>query len=113
MVCTCFHNSLHFLAGGVKRAHAAHNDGNNSESECAFWSCLSRIADLLGCRYKSVSFGETRSPVSPYHTVEYDPFIKSQLASHNYLYGLMRLQFDHVTLHICLIETRVLDRVDR
>ena len=31
------------------------------------------------------------------HTVEYDPFIKSQLAARNYLYGLVWCKFGHVT----------------
>ena len=31
------------------------------------------------------------------HTVEYDPFIKSQLASRNQIEGLMRCKFGHVT----------------
>jgi len=31
------------------------------------------------------------------HTVDYDPFIKSQLASRNYLQGLVCFQFGHVT----------------
>ena len=32
-----------------------------------------------------------------FHMVENDPFIKSQLASRNQLYGLMRCKFGHVT----------------
>ena len=31
------------------------------------------------------------------HTVEYDPFSKSPLASHNYLQGLLWGKFGHVT----------------
>jgi len=33
-------------------------------------------------------------------TVEYDPFIKSQLAARNQLYGLIWFKFGHVTLEI-------------
>ena len=36
----------------------------------------------------------------PSHAVEYDPFIKSQLASGNLLEGLMRCKFGHLTLRI-------------
>ena len=31
------------------------------------------------------------------HTVEYDPFITRQLATHNYLLGLVWCKFGHVT----------------
>ena len=34
------------------------------------------------------------------HTVDYDPFIKSQLASRNWLKGLMWCKFGHVTVEL-------------
>jgi len=35
-----------------------------------------------------------------YHTVEHDPFIKRQITSLNYLWGLMWCKFGHVTIEI-------------
>ena len=39
-----------------------------------------------------------RDDTHPYHTVEYDPFIKSQLESHNEPQGVIRWKNGHVAL---------------
>ena len=36
--------------------------------------------------------------MTPYHTVEYDPFIRGQLASRNLRQGLLWRTFGHVTI---------------
>ena len=44
--------------------------------------------------------------------MEYDPFINSQLESHNYLEGVVQCKFGHVTFNFSTNEPRELHRVD-
>ena len=48
-----------------------------------------------------------------FHTVEYDPFTESQVASRNQLYGLMGFKFGHVTADFRGNETPALHRTER
>ena len=50
---------------------------------------------LWGCVWVEIGYRVKRP--HPEHTVDYDPFIKSQLASHNQFQGLTWCKFGHVT----------------
>ena len=41
---------------------------------------------------------DNKKTIRAHHTVDYDPFIKSQVASSNQVEGLMRCKFGHVAL---------------
>jgi len=67
-----------------------------------FWCAQHDMFVFLVCPARHILLFGVSSTANRTHTMEYDPFIKSQLASRNELEGLMWCKFGHVTLKIVL-----------
>jgi len=65
------------------------------ESRLTTMSRGSQPSHLVALRHRAAVL-----PIAPFHTVEYHPFIKSQLALRNQLEGLLWCKFGHVTVKI-------------